>query len=212
MSSRRSPGCSARWSAIRLNSFFFCSRLRVVADGQLDERQLVGIGDPEVARRVHDLRARPMLGDDLKQVVLRHIERLDQRLLHAPPRRPCDIPAICPSAGRYGPGALSFSIFGACTRTGNLAPDMRRHRQIGPCVRPDKGRYITGGVRKAQVGGRPDRVGCVTLQTLAARVKCFSRARAAKYWSWRISILARCSSRSCWVRSLFAKRACQQSI
>jgi len=24
-----------------------------------------------------------MLGDDLKQIVLRHIERLDQRLLHA---------------------------------------------------------------------------------------------------------------------------------
>ena len=35
---------------------------------------------------------------------------------------------------------------------------------------------------------RPDSVGCVTLQAAAARVKCFSRASAARYCSCRMSI------------------------
>jgi hypothetical protein len=68
---------------MRRKSCFFCSMVRVVADGQLDQDQVVGVGDAEIARRMHDLGLRCSLRDDLKEIVLRYIERLDQGILNA---------------------------------------------------------------------------------------------------------------------------------
>src|SRR5262249_56011028 len=53
-----------------------------IADGELDDGQGIGVFVAEVARRVHDLATRCMFADDLKQILLRHVEGFDQSSLY----------------------------------------------------------------------------------------------------------------------------------
>jgi hypothetical protein len=58
---------------------FFLFDCSSVADGELDDREVVGVLEAKVARRMHYFSLWPVLGDDLEEIVLRNFEGLDKR-------------------------------------------------------------------------------------------------------------------------------------
>jgi hypothetical protein len=106
-----------------------------VGDGNLNEDQVVGIGDAEITRGVHDVSLRCALGDDLEEIVLRHLERLDQGRVNTL---------------RYS-GVLPFGIV---MRASGILRSPRQscclHVQISAGARANKRQCLARPMRKSQ--------------------------------------------------------------